>query len=212
MIDNDVIEKLYLRLLDDENLTAVIANCVPECIFNRVRFFNANYHRALHLMKEKIGASYFRGMCYIIKLDIANLVNIPKEVVSDDVYLFYKLKGSYIYDWDIRVSYRITHSFANEVARHLGHRLMTLQMRELHKKGFLEPIYKEPVYQSSDRRDIYNVRKERTLLLKAWFELPARLKVYPIIFVLVRIFNLIRGLIIYKSMKSDQEISTRFWK
>ena len=207
MEDEHTLMKLYYNLQKENSMDALIAKWLPESVFNSKKDLISNLYRVLYKLQGEVRSERFRGMCYIIRLNVINQIPIFDNVLSEDQYFQYKLRGRYKIVDDIRVVYRIPKSLKEEFRRRQRHAIALTQIRELYKIGMLEQIYGG----DKDDVDIYKI-SPRKAVFELFKKVSFRERIYLVIIVIIRIVTVFRAKGLYRKLNNDEQNFNGIWE
>lgn len=207
MIDKNTLSVLNSKLESEVDMDAIIASWVPESVYNKNRDLVSNLYRVLYKLQSETMRERFRAMCYIIRLEVLNKIEFMDNLIADDQYLQYKLRGKYKTFKDIKVTYGIPKSISDEFRRRQRHAVALQQIRELYKLGKLEQIYGG----SKDATE-GSVTEEEKSVLRLFIKISIEEKIYLAIIVLIRFVTGMRAKRLYKKLKESKKSILEIWK
>jgi hypothetical protein len=118
-------------------------------------------------------------MCYMIRREIAEMIDIPDYMMADDRYIQERLRGGILEDWGVSYYYPIPPDFRSEVKRIFRHSVANRQIQSF----FKERMFHEPIVPGLKTYGADSWSEGQ--LLRRWWGLPGKHKIPLLAFYLL---------------------------
>ncbi len=158
-------DAIYLmgKTLDNRSdLSAVLPAGIPNLTNTASVLISRLYEAKTNLVFAVKGTSW-SGQCYMIRNGIAQMIDIPNYIMSDDWYISERLRSGYVRDYNIRYSYSVPPNMGAEINRIFRHSLTKAQMSTCF---FGRCMFQKPVVEGM--APVEKSSYDRGALLRAW--------------------------------------------
>lgn len=201
----DILANLSKMLDKNPEIYAVVANPIPESVFNNKKDIISTLYRAKFKFQEYYRIRSFSGMCYSIRWEVLKGICIPGFIMAEDRFLAEKLKKRFVRSREISIKYKIVKSVLKEVKRNLRHCIANRQIERMYGSEVLKPI-------SSSRSNVINLKDERSGMgfMMVFLRLSFAEKISISVFGLISMLNNIRAYFLLRNIKQDSLIN-KYW-
>jgi glycosyltransferase involved in cell wall biosynthesis len=162
----------------DDGIKVITPHGIPDLSTGVSRYLTLLYE-AKGALRESIRGTSLSGMCYMIRREIAEIIDIPDYMMADDRYIQERLRGGIFEDWGISYYYPIPPNFRSEVKRILRHSVANRQIQTF----FKERMFHEPIIPGLKTYGIDSWKVGR--FIGSWWGLPLKYKFPLLLFYLL---------------------------
>ena len=138
--DENLLFRLSKRLDSSEGIYLVSALPVPESLYNGKRDFVSDLFRVRFQLQYAFRKNLVRGACYVVRWSVVQRLELPKGLVSDDMFLECILDGHFLMDHDLHVVIKLKKSLRLEVKRDLLHQIGREQVYRWRRRGLVRRL------------------------------------------------------------------------
>jgi hypothetical protein len=176
---DEVVYQMAETLNDRSDLAAILPFGMPNIEKGITTGLISRLYEAKIAMALRLKGTGFTGGCYMIRSEVAQLIEIPDYIMAEDFYISERLRKGYMRDYNITYYYSIPATFRSEVNKIFRHSLANVQMRSFFGRG----LFKQPVVDGTAplQRSLY----EKGGLRKEWSSLNWHYKLLMLVFLFV---------------------------